>query len=124
MARFVKGQSGNPGGRRKGEPPLPDIRRLAGLHTPQAIERLAYWMNSNFPNASVTACGMLLERAYGKAPQAHTDANGNNLTLRMVITGVVREVDHEGQDGNRGNVRTNLPQLQSPHTISPLPSAD
>jgi hypothetical protein len=50
---FVKGQSGNPGGR-VGVPK--EVRELARTHTKAAIDKLAVWMRSDDPRASV-ACG-------------------------------------------------------------------
>ena len=60
---FVKGQSGNPGGR-VGVPK--EVRELARTHTEEAIKRLAVWMRSDDPRASVAACNSLLDRGYGK----------------------------------------------------------
>src|SRR5262245_56835406 len=73
---FQKGVSGNPGGRPKESE---DLKALARSYTVEAVERLAYWMRSENPKASVAAAGILLDRAHGKAPQALTDADGNNL---------------------------------------------
>ena len=64
---FKKGQSGNPGGR-VGIPA--EVRELARKHTTDAIKRLAHWMNSDDPRASVAACNALLDRGYGKPQQA------------------------------------------------------
>ena len=60
---FKKGQSGNPGGR-IGVPK--EVRELARTHTEAAINRLAFWMQSEDPRASVAACNALLDRGYGK----------------------------------------------------------
>ena len=64
---FQKGKSGNPGGRPKEEN---EVRDLARKHTKPAIERLAFWMNSDNAKASVAASATLLDRAWGKAPQS------------------------------------------------------
>ena len=58
-----KGQSGNPGGR-IGVPK--EVRELARTHTKAALNRLAFWMQSDDPRASVAACNALLDRGYGK----------------------------------------------------------
>lgn len=63
---FQKGQSGNPGGRQKLEG---DVRELAKTHTAAAIQRLADWMMSNHPQASVQAATALLNRAWGMPAQ-------------------------------------------------------
>ena len=68
MAKFVKGQSGNPGGQPK---ELKEIAALARKLAPEAIERLAYWMRSENPKASTTACQALLDRGFGKPTQTH-----------------------------------------------------
>ena len=63
---WQKGQSGNPGGR-VGVPA--EVRELARKHTPQAIDRLVHWMNSDNASASVAAANALLDRGYGKPAQ-------------------------------------------------------
>jgi hypothetical protein len=64
---FPKGVSGNPGGRSKA---LDEIRQLAQEHSKDAIKRLAEWMLSDNPKASVAAAQALLDRGYGKPTQA------------------------------------------------------
>lgn len=64
---FKKGQSGNPGGRPK---EAPEVKALAREHSADAIKRLAYWMRSDDPRASVAASQALLDRGYGKPAQA------------------------------------------------------
>lgn len=63
---FEKGKSGNPGGRPKG---LDSLKDLARTHTPEAFERLVFWMRSNNAKASVTAAEKIIDRGYGKAAQ-------------------------------------------------------
>jgi hypothetical protein len=65
--KFQKGQSGNPGGRPKASD---DVKELAREHGPGAIAKLAEWMSSDNPKASVSAAQALLDRGYGKAVQA------------------------------------------------------
>jgi len=65
--QFQKGRSGNPGGRPKAEG---EVRELAQKHGPDAIKRLAQLMNSRNERVAVAACGVILDRAYGRAPQA------------------------------------------------------
>lgn len=64
---FKKGQSGNPGGRPK---EAPEVKELARSHTARAIERLAYWLDSDNAKASVAAALALLDRAWGRPTQA------------------------------------------------------
>lgn len=66
MSKFVKGQSGNPGGRPKESS---EIKDLARVRCPEAIERLLFWMRSDNPKASVQSCIAILDRAYGKPTQ-------------------------------------------------------
>jgi hypothetical protein len=67
MAAWVKGQSGNPGGRPK---ELKEITRLARDLSPEAILRLAFWMRSDNAKASVAASNAILDRGYGKPTQS------------------------------------------------------
>lgn len=64
---FVKGQSGNPGGRPK---EVAEVRDLARQHTAAAIGTLAKIMNDTKAreSARVAAADALLDRGWGKAP--------------------------------------------------------
>lgn len=75
MAKFQKGQSGNPGGRSK---ELTEVIALARSKCAAAVERLEYWMASDNPTASVAACNALLDRGLGKPTQ--TVEAGENLS--------------------------------------------
>jgi hypothetical protein len=59
--RFVKGQSGNPGGRPKA---ALDIQTLARQHTPDAIAALVAALAS--PKERVSAAVALLDRGWGR----------------------------------------------------------
>jgi uncharacterized protein DUF5681 len=61
--RWQKGQSGNPGGKRKD---IGHIREAARQYTIEAIETLVTWMRSDNSRASVAAAMALLERGWGR----------------------------------------------------------
>ena len=63
---FRKGTSGNPGGRPKEHE---DVKAAAREYTVELIERLAFWMRSDDPRASVVAADKLLDRAWGRPSQ-------------------------------------------------------
>ncbi len=76
---FQKGRSGNPGGRPKEDG---DVKVLARQHTHEAVKRLAQWLRSDNPKASVSAAIALLDRGYGKPAQAIVgDANADPVAL-------------------------------------------
>lgn len=75
---FKKGQSGNPSGRPKENP---EVKALATKHTKAAIERLVFWMESENPKASVSACVALLDRAHGKPAQMLLGDSESPLTV-------------------------------------------
>jgi hypothetical protein len=73
---FVPGQSGNPGGRSKA---LKEIQELAREHSGTALKALSYIAeHGESEQARVAAANALLDRAFGKPPQAvaaeHTEA--------------------------------------------------
>lgn len=88
---FEKGKSGNPGGRPK---ETKDVKELARQHTKEAIDRLAYWMREGDGKASISAAQALLDRAWGRPPQAleHSGADGAPLQV------VVKKFEYDGDD--------------------------
>lgn len=68
-----------------------EVKVLAAQYTEAAIRRLADWMQSDEPKASVAAATALLDRAHGKPAQA-VDANlTHNLSddLRDLLAGSI-----------------------------------
>lgn len=63
---FPKGSSGNPKGRPKEHE---DVKLAARTYTRESIERLAFWMRSDDPRASVMAADKLLDRGWGRPTQ-------------------------------------------------------
>lgn len=83
---FVKGQSGNPGGRKKGGS---EIVELARKHAPEAITRLAALMADENGKVAVAACNSILDRAYGKPVQQVTGEDGGPVKLEIAADGIV-----------------------------------
>ena len=85
-----KGSEKPPGSGRKAGTPnkaTADVKALARVHGPDAIATLVDIMRAiEQPTpARVAAARELLDRGYGKAPQAHTDADGGNLLPTVVL---------------------------------------
>jgi hypothetical protein len=77
---FVKGKSGNPGGKPK---ELKGIQELARVHAPTAIETLARIARTGkSESARVGAATALLDRGYGRPPQF---VSGNADQFRKAI---------------------------------------
>lgn len=81
---FVKGQSGNPGGRAKLTPEVLEAREIARQHGPAALERLVQLMHNTSGQVSVAACKEILDRAYGKPAQPQTGEGGEG-PMEMVL---------------------------------------
>lgn len=63
---YQPGESGNPAGRPKLTLAEKDLRTLARGHTEEVVERLLHWARSDYPNVSVSACEILLDRGWFK----------------------------------------------------------
>ena len=85
MARFTKGQSGNPGGRPK---VVTAIRELAQQHGHRAFGRVLELVSSEDERVALAAAQEVLNRAYGKPIQATelTGKDGADLLTGVQIT--------------------------------------
>ncbi len=75
-----------------------DLRSLARGHTELCIKVLAGIVSQEAlpPAARVSAAGILLDRGWGKPPQAHTGENGEG-DIRVIIRHIVEGNDLEHQ---------------------------
>jgi hypothetical protein len=66
-----------------------DLKSLARSYTETSVRQLAgIAENSESDGAKVSAIALLLERGWGKAPQAHTGPDGEGdirVTIRQII---------------------------------------
>ena len=74
---FVKGVSGNPGGRPKLKV---NLRELAQENTMEALETLVQVMRTGKPGERLVAANAILDRAYGK-PSQSIEMSGDRTTL-------------------------------------------
>ena len=83
---FVKGKSGNPGGRPK---ELKGIQLAARKITPLALRRLKGLLESKETGeqALISAAAAVMDRAYGKPAQAITGADGGPAVLKFTWEG-------------------------------------
>ena len=91
---FKKGKSGNPSGRRKQNK---DVTALALKEAPEAFKRIveASRINTGDIKAYVYTNNLIVERAYGKAPQAIalSGADGGPITINVNLNPPPRKPD-------------------------------
>lgn len=77
------------GGRKKGVPnkATAEIKSVAQKYGKDAVERLAHLMKkAESEQAQVAACKELLDRGYGKAPQAITGDGGGPVETKVILS--------------------------------------
>ena len=77
--KFGAGNNANPGGRPKG---LAEFEEAAREKSVRALEKLWLIAETGRGMASVRACEIIIERAWGKAAQPITGADGGPVILR------------------------------------------
>jgi len=79
-----------------------DIRSLARQHTHAAIGSLArIAADGESEAARVAACCALLDRGWGRAPQAHTGEDGEGdirVTIRHIVQGIAAQPQLEANN--------------------------
>lgn len=79
---FPRGVSGNPGGMPAG---LAEVKASARAYTTEAIQTLAALMRTAKDEVRVKAAEALLDRGWGRSPQALTGEDGGALALRLQV---------------------------------------
>jgi cytochrome c-type biogenesis protein CcmH/NrfG len=89
---LVKGQSGNPDCKSK---ELLAIRALAQQHSATAFSTLAkFCKNAKSETARIHAANSILDRAFGRPPQAHTSEGGEEPVLASITVKFVKPGDN------------------------------
>jgi hypothetical protein len=94
MAKWVKGESGNPGGRPRGHG---SVRELARQHTEESIATLVEVMRDRAaaPSARCAAAESLLSRGWGKPSVVAEQTSGGGLVEALKQIQARRVEDEE-----------------------------
>ena len=97
MAKWVKGQSGNPGGRPKG---YGSVRALAQEHTESAVKTLVTIMEDDkaAPSARTAAASALLDRGWGRPGTALSTDQDNSMSFIEMLKRLDAEESDEDED--------------------------
>ena len=90
--KWVKGMSGNPGGRPKLEV---SIRDLAQQNSMEALETLVQVMRTGKPGERLIAANAILDRAYGRPTQS-VEMSGDRSTLVDLLVSLNQSHPVEG----------------------------
>lgn len=115
---FVKGQSGNPGGRSKAVT-VAEVRVYARSYTTEAVDTLVRWMRQKKQgHVAVAAANAILNRGWGTPFHDPESGEHINITIRKILEGSVTEVepsppqkeplviDHDKTGSNSGSDRS------------------
>jgi hypothetical protein len=80
---FVKGVSGNPGGRPKLKV---NLRELAQENTMEALETLVQVMRTGKPGERLVAANAILDRAYGKPSQSIEMSSDRTTLVDLLVS--------------------------------------
>lgn len=90
---FVKGVSGNPGGRPKLKM---NLRELAQENTMEALETLVQVMRTGRPGERLIAANAILDRAYGRPTQS-VEMSGDRSTLVDLLVSLNKSHPMDGE---------------------------